>query len=89
MYRVIRECSTEKGYGTDEACDLLHASRSAYYKWASGKWSHRITQNEMIAKEVEKIHMESPDRGYRRIDDEYGMTIISMSTTSASSAFAE
>ena len=70
MYRVIRECSTEKGYGTDEACDLLHASRSAYYKWASGKWSPRIMQNEMIAKEVEKIHMESPDKGYRRINDE-------------------
>jgi transposase InsO family protein len=70
MYRAIRECSTEKGYGTDEACDLLHASRSAYYKWASGKWSPRIMQNEMIAKEVEKIHMESPDKGYRRINDE-------------------
>ena len=70
MYRAIRECSTEKGYGIDEACDFLHASRSAYYKWASGKWSPRIMQNEMIAKEVEKIHMESPDKGYRRINDE-------------------
>ena len=27
-------------------------------------------QNEMITKEVEKIHMESPDKGYRRINDE-------------------
>ena len=70
MYRAIRECSTEKGYGIDEACDILHASRSAYYKWASGKWRPRIMQNEMIAKEVEKIHMESPDKGYRRINDE-------------------
>lgn len=70
MYRAIRECSTEKGYGIDEACDILHASRSAYYKWASGKWSPRIMQNEMIAREVEKIHMESPDKGYRRINDE-------------------
>lgn len=70
MYRAIRECSTEKGYGIDEACDLLHASRSAYYKWASGKWSARTMQNETIAKEVEKIHMESPDKGYRRINDE-------------------
>jgi len=60
----------EKGYGIDEACDILHASRSAYYKWVSGKWSPRIMQNEMIAKEVEKIHMESPDKGYRRINDE-------------------
>ena len=59
MYRAIRECSTEKGYNIDEACDLLHASRSAYYKWASGKWRPRIMQNEMIAKEVEKIHMET------------------------------
>ena len=70
LYRAIRECSREKGYGIDEECDLLHASRSAYYKWASGKQSPRIMQNEMIAKEVEKIHMESPDKGYRRINDE-------------------
>ena len=27
-------------------------------------------QNEAIAKEVERIHMESPDKGYRRINDE-------------------
>lgn len=27
-------------------------------------------ENERIAREVEKIHMESPDKGYRRINDE-------------------
>ena len=43
----------------DEACGILHALRSAYYKWVSGKWGPRTMQNERIAKEVEKIHMES------------------------------
>ena len=45
-------------------------SRAAYYKWL-----HRITpvyeiENQRIADEIEKIHMESPDKGYRRIRDD-------------------
>lgn len=70
LYRAIQESNKENGYNVEEACDILHASRSAYYKWASGKWSTRTMQNEAIAKEVERIHMESPDKGYRRINDE-------------------
>jgi len=49
---------------------LLHVSRSAYYKWASGKTGDRIRENEAIAKLVEKIHNERPDKGYRRINDD-------------------
>ncbi len=32
--------------------------------------SHRVAENEHIAKKVENIHMESPDKGYRRINDD-------------------
>ena len=54
----------------EEACKLLEVSRSAYYKWESGKLSPRIEQNIEIAEIVEQIHMESPDKGYRRINDD-------------------
>ena len=45
-------------------------SRSAYHKWASGKLSRRTAENKTLAEKVEQIHMESPDKGYRRINDE-------------------
>ena len=67
---AVRECHTEKNYPIEEACALLHISRSAYYKWDSGKLSVRTAENEEIAKTVEKIHTESPDKGYRRINDD-------------------
>lgn len=51
-------------------CDLLHVSHSAYYKWASGKLSQRTVENERIAEVVEQIHSGSPDKGYRRINDD-------------------
>ena len=59
-----------KGYPVDEACSLLHISRAAYHRWASGKQSKRTAENEKIAEKVEQIHMDSPDKGYRRINDE-------------------
>ena len=70
MYRAVRECHSEKGYPVDEACSILHISRAAYHRWASGKRSKRTTENEKIAEKVEQIHMDSPDKGYRRINDE-------------------
>ena len=60
----------EKGYPIEEACKLLHVSRSAYHRWASGRMSRRTAQNEEIAKTVEQIHMEYPDKGYRRLNDD-------------------
>ena len=45
-------------------------ARSAYHKWASGKLSNRAAENERLADTVEKIHMESPDKGYRRLNDD-------------------
>ena len=49
---------------------LLHVARSAYNKWASGKLRHRAAENERLAEKIEKIHTESPDKGYRRINDD-------------------
>lgn len=48
---------------------MLQISRSAYYKWASGRKSAREQENEEIARLVEHIYRESSDKGYRRIND--------------------
>ena len=54
-------------------------SRSAYNQWLTGKSSHRATENEQIAEKIEKIHAESPDKGYRRMNDDlrhdYGICV--------------
>jgi len=57
-------------YPVGSECELLHVSRSAYNKWASGKPSHRAAENERLAGKIEKIHTECPDKGYRRINDD-------------------
>lgn len=69
-YTAIKECHEEAGYPIETACKLLHVSRSAYHKWDSGKLSRRVIENEAIAEKVEKIHMENPDKGYRRLNDD-------------------
>ncbi len=45
-------------------------ARSAYHKWVSGKRSRRVEENERLADMIEKIHEESPDKGYRRLHDD-------------------
>ena len=70
IYAAIREAHTEKGYPIELACILLHVARSAYHKWASGKLSQRAAENERLADTIEKIHEESPDKGYRRLNDD-------------------
>ena len=69
-YAAIREAHEETGYPIELACKLLHAARSAYHKWASGKLSQRAAENERLADTIEKIHEESPDKGYRRLNDD-------------------
>ena len=49
---------------------MLQVSRAAYYRWLAGKKSTRTVENEAIAEKIEQIHMESPDKGYRRINDD-------------------
>ena len=58
---------------------MLSVVRSAYYKWASGKLSHRAMENEQLADKIEEIYSESPDKGYRRLNDDlrhdYGICV--------------
>lgn len=70
IYKAIKECHAGEGYPIEVSCKLLHVARSAYNKWVSNKPSHRTTENEQLAVEIEKIHTESPDKGYRRINDD-------------------
>ncbi len=70
LYQAIRECNTAAGCPVELGCKLLHVARSAYHKWASGKLSRRAAENEALAEKIEQIHAESPDKGYRRINDE-------------------
>ncbi len=54
-------------------------SRAAYYKWLHREIPENEYKNRRIADETEKIHTESPDKGYRRIRDEperyHGITV--------------
>ena len=70
IYAAIREAHKKTGYPIELACELLHVARSAYHKWASGKLSQRAAENERLADTIEKIHEESPDKGYRRRNDD-------------------
>ena len=70
IYAAIREAHEENGYPIEPACELFHAARSAYHKWASGKLSRRTAENERLAEKLEQLHAESPDKGYRRLNDD-------------------
>ncbi len=70
LYEAIRDHSQETGCPIELGCKLLHVARSAYHKWASGKLSSRTAENEALAEKIEQIHAESPDKGYRRINDD-------------------
>lgn len=70
QYRAIRESHEIYGYPEAICCKLLHVSRSAYYCWKSGKISARQDENEELANIIEDIHHKSPDKGYRRINDD-------------------
>ena len=79
IYQAIREYHEERGFPIEAACKLLHVARSAYHKWASGTLSRRAVENEKLANKIEEIHAESPDKGYRRLNDDlrhdYGIHI--------------
>ncbi len=70
LYRAVQEYNAEAGCPIELGCKMLHMARSAYHKWASGKLSRRTDENEALAEKIEQIHMESPDKGYRRINDD-------------------
>ena len=66
MYEAVKE----SGYPVEQACTILHISRSAYYKWNSGEKSPRQKENEKIADKLEQMHMDEPEKGYRRLRDD-------------------
>ena len=70
LYVSIKVNVDEHNYSVESCCDILHVSRSAYYRWIRGKVGKRTQENARIAEMVEQIHTESPDKGYRRIRDE-------------------
>ena len=45
-------------------------SHAAYYKWLHRKTPESELENQHIADDIEKIHKDSPDKGYRRIGDD-------------------
>lgn len=51
-------------------CKYLSITRSAYYHWLKHPKSNNELQNEMLSIEIQKIHKQHPDMGYRRIRDE-------------------
>ena len=70
IYQAIRSCREEFGYSVEKSCKFFGVSRTAYYRWLSGKKCRRELENKKIAEIVEQIHTENPDKGYRRIKDD-------------------
>ena len=58
-----------KHYPTDRLCKYLNV-RSAYYRWVKYPKSNNELRNERLSTEIQRIHNQHPDMGYRRIRDE-------------------
>lgn len=70
IYIAIKELTEEHpDYPLSRLCKLGHIARASYYKWKNRPDNENDALNEHIAKEIEKIHDEHPDMGYRRIRD--------------------
>ena len=70
IYQAIKEEHETYGYPISALCKLGNVSRAAYYKWLHREIPLNELENEHIADVIEKIHAESPDKGYRRIRDD-------------------
>jgi len=51
-------------------CKLGKVNRAAYYKWLRRGTPAYEAESQRIADEIEKIHTENPEMGYRRIRDD-------------------
>lgn len=70
VYLAIKELTEEHpNYLVSYLCKLGHISRASYYKWKNRPDNKNDVLNEHLAKEIEQIHEEHPDMGYRRIRD--------------------
>ena len=58
LYEAIRYCSEEYDDPVELCCEILHVSRSAYYKWLKCDTGKRIHENERIAEKIEEIQRE-------------------------------
>ena len=70
LYQAIKEEHEDYNYPIATLCKLGKVSRAVYYKWLHRKIPKNEYMNRLIAGEIEKIHTESPDKGYRRIRDD-------------------
>lgn len=70
IYQAIKEEHEEYNYSIIALCKLGKVSRASYYKWLKRETPISEERNKHIAAEIEKIHGESLDKGYRRIRDE-------------------
>lgn len=70
IYQAIKEENQEHNYPISTLCKFGKVSRAAYYKWLHREVTESEAENIRIADEIEKIHEESPDKGYRRIKDD-------------------
>ena len=73
-YETIKQLHTEKGYPVQVMCEILHVTRSAYYRWLDQPHSPREIRNNQIAEVAKQIHEEHDDMGHRRIRDELEYT---------------
>ena len=67
---MIQEEHEEHGYSINMLCGFGKVTRASYYKWLNRPIALNEQKNNEIAEIVEKIHMEFPDKGYRRIRDD-------------------
>lgn len=70
IYQAIKEENETYGYSISALCKFGNISRAAYYKWIHREIPVSKIENRYIADKIEKIHSDSPDKGYRRIRDE-------------------
>ena len=70
VYLAIKTEHDEHCYPISALCKIGNVSRAAYYKWLHRELPNYEAENKRIANKIEKIHTESPDKGYRRIRDE-------------------
>ena len=79
IYQAIKEENETYGYPISALCKLGNVSRSAYYKWLHREIPANEIKNLRISDAIEKIHTDSPDKGYRRIRDDleryYGIKV--------------
>jgi len=69
-YEAIQKLSSTKHYPIDRLCKYLNVTRSAYYRWGKYPKSNNELRNERLSTEIQRIHHQHPDMGYRRIRDE-------------------